>query len=86
MKLDLKISLKEDLLFKKIFSNQEVLEDLINSFLEVVNIKERFYTIKGIEEYIWPNSKDKKVFAGDVVATLNNGDIVNLDYMNFLFM
>ena len=76
---DLKISLKEDLLFKKIFSNQEVLEDLVNSFLDVVNIKERFYTIKGIEEYIWPNSKDKKVFAGDVVATLNNGDIVNLE-------
>ena len=77
MKLDLEISLKEDLLFKKIFSNQEALEDLINSFLEVMDIKERFYAVNcEAEACILPNSKDKKVFAGDVVATLNNGDIV----------
>ena len=39
-----------------------------------------------VEASILPNSKDKKVYAGDVIATLNNWDIVNLDYMNFLFM
>ena len=74
---NLEISLKEDLLFKKIFSNQEVLEDLINSFLDVIDIKERFYAVKcEAEASILPNTKDKKVFAGDVVATLNNGDII----------
>ena len=80
MKTDLEISLKEDLLFKKIFSNQEALEDLINSFLEVMDIKERFYAVKcEAEASILPNTKDKKVYAGDVIATLNNWDIVNIE-------
>ena len=80
MKTDLNISLKEDLLFKKIFSNQEALEDLINSFLEVMDIKERFYAVNcEAEACILPNTKDKKVFAGDVVATLDNGDIVCIE-------
>ena len=77
---DLKICLKDDLLFKKIFSDQEVLEDLVNSFFEVMGMEERFKAVKcEAEECILPNSKDKKVFAGDVVATVASGDILNLE-------
>ena len=57
MKTDTEISLKDDLLFKKIFSNQLVLEDLVNSFLDVMGIKERFYAVKcEPEATILPNT------------------------------
>ena len=80
MKTDTEISLKDDLLFKKIFSNQLVLEDLVNSFLDVMGIKERFYAVKcEPEATILPNTKDIKVYAGDVIATLSNGDILNIE-------
>ena len=80
MQTDYKIDLKEDLLFKKIFSNQLVLEDLVNSFLDVKGIKERFYAVKcDAEASILPNTKDIKVYAGDVIATLSNGDIVCIE-------
>ena len=45
-----------------------------------MDMKERFKAVKcEAEECILPNSKDKKVFAGDVVATVASGDILNLE-------
>ncbi len=45
-----------------------------------MGMEERFKAVKcEAEECILPNSKDKKVFAGDVVATVSTGDILNLE-------
>ncbi len=56
------VTLTNDLCFKYVFSNKEILEYFINSFLEYINQDTSFlFTDIGIQEYIMPN---KKTFIG----------------------
>ena len=72
--------LMDDITFKYVFKDQEILKDFINSFLEYVGIKEK-YTLSKMEEQsiLFPEHKEKKVFYSDIVAILSNGDIINIE-------
>ena len=73
-------TLKDDLTFKYVFSQEEILKDLINSFLDFVNIKNDFIlTNIQVQNYMLPNNQNIKGFFGDIVATLANGSIINIE-------
>ena len=73
-------TLKDDLTFKYVFSQEEILKDLINSFLEFVNIKNDFIlTNIQVQNYMLPNNQNIKGFFGDIVATLASGSIINIE-------
>ena len=73
-------TLKDDLTFKYVFSQEEILKDLINSFLEFVNIKNDFIlTNIQVQNYMLPNNQNIKGFFGDIVATLASGNIINIE-------
>jgi predicted transposase/invertase (TIGR01784 family) len=57
-----------------------VLEDLINSFFKMINsdLKFKFSNIEAEKELL-PNNKFSSVCYGDIVATLNNKDIINFE-------
>ena len=58
-------TLKDDLTFKYVFSQEEILKDLINSFLEFVNIKNDFIlTNIQVQNYMLPNNQNIKGFLG----------------------
>ena len=73
-------TLKDDLTFKYVFSQEYLLQDLINSFLEYVglNYKTSLMNIK-VQDYMLPNKEKVKGFFGDIVVTLDNGYIISLE-------
>ena len=74
------INLKNDDIFKYVFSYEYILRDFINSFLEYIGEKEKVYIENVIPQYyIMPEEKSIKEYYGDLVATLNNSDIVSLE-------
>lgn len=74
------VGLTNDLCFKKVFSNKEILEDFINSFFKYLG-KDITYEYSDIEfqSAIMPNNKNIKLHYGDIIITLSNGDIINLE-------
>ena len=75
-----------DLCFKYIFSKKHILEDFINSFLEYINIKEKFKFMDITpERIIMPNNKSYKIYYGDIIAILNNQNIISLEMYKDLF-
>jgi len=74
------VTYTNDLCFKKVFSVKEILEDFINSFLKFMDIDESYeYSDIRFQSMIMPNSKNIKLYYGDIIITLSNGDIINLE-------
>ena len=70
----------KDLLFKKIFSNERILNDFIKSFYEYIGKREEFEVLKTIpQELLFPKNKKGKHYYGDIVATLSNDTIISLE-------
>lgn len=74
------VNLTNNLCFKKVFSNKIILEDFINSFFKYLgkNITYEYSDIE-FESAIMPHNKNIKSYYGDIIITLNNGDIINLE-------
>ena len=72
--------LTDDLTFKKVFSNSDVLRDFIYAFYEYLNINKdiKFQSILS-EKYLEGNNKNVKAFYSDIVGTLDNGNIIFLE-------
>lgn len=72
--------LTDDLTYKYVFSKNVILKDFINSFLEYIEFNYRFNFSNIIpESFIMPNNQKLKCYYGDIVGTLDNGDIVSLE-------
>lgn len=77
-------SMTDDLLFKYLFTKEEIVTDFLNSLfsylsLETVNIK---YIIP--EKMMQAEKQNVKNFYGDIVLTLEDGEIISLEcYNNF---
>ncbi len=80
MNIDTYKTLTDDLCFKYVFSNKEILKDFINSFLEYINISFKFSFTSIIPEYyIMPNNKKLKAYFGDIVSLLDNENIISIE-------
>ncbi len=78
--------LYKDLNFKNIFRRENILEDFINSFLEYNNSTLKFKIIYAYPEAcIMPNHENVKLYFGDIVGILNNGDLVSLEMYSDIF-
>lgn len=74
------VGLTNDLCFKKVFSKKEILEDFINSFFKFLKRDVTYeYSDITFQSAIMPNNKNIKMYYGDIIVTLNNGDIINLE-------
>ena len=70
----------DDLVFKYLFSNELFLKDFINSYFKYIEEDKEFY-FSNIEaqSYIKAPIRDLKNYYGDIIATLNTGEIVNIE-------
>lgn len=77
---DIFINLTNDLCLKKVFSNKEILEDFINLFFKYLGECVTYeYSDIEFQSAIMPNNKNIKLYYGDIIITLSNGDIINLE-------
>ncbi len=74
------VGFTNDLCFKKVFSAREILEDFINSFLKFMGLNVSYeYSDIRFQSMIMPDNKNIKLFYGDIIITLSNGDIISLE-------
>ena len=72
--------LKDDLTFKKVFSNKLIMQDLVNSFLQAINYDAHYVSSNvELQSIILPDNKFHKVYYGDIVATLSDGSIIDIE-------
>jgi len=72
--------LSNDLVFKYVFSNGSFLKDLINSYFDYIGTDKQFHFSKiEAESLIKSHNKNIKNYFGDIIATLNTGEIINLE-------
>ncbi len=78
--LDTFSTLLSDLCFKYVFSHEEILKDFINSFFRSLNLDISFkFTSVKAQDYIMPNNKKVHSYFGDLVATLDNDMIIDVE-------
>ena len=68
-----------DLTFKYVFSHDYILKDLINAFLEYINSNLSVDYINIIPNEIYPINNKTKLFIGDIICTLNDSSIINVE-------
>ena len=72
--------LDDDIAFRYLFKEKDILEDFVNSFLEYVNIPRVFYSYSSkFHKDMLADTKNIRVFYGDVVVTLDNEDILDIE-------
>ena len=73
-------SLLDDLTFKNVFSNSHLLKWFINNFMRYLNLRVRCYDSQVISQYyIKPHNKKYKLYYSDLVAILDNENIICLE-------
>lgn len=83
MKTESIITLKNDLAFKYVFSEEKYLKDFINSFFEFMGISKKVVNVQAVPEYLIKSAYiNGKLFFGDVVATLDDSTILWLEMYN----
>lgn len=83
MKTESTITLKDDLTFKHVFSEEKYLKDFINSFFEFMGISKKVVNVQAVPEYLIKSAYiNGKLFFGDVVATLDDSTILSLEMYN----
>ena len=72
--------LQEDTTFKSVFAHPEILEYLINAFLEYLGLDLKFLSTSiEVDSFMLPDNKEIKGFKGDIKANLDNGDLINIE-------
>ena len=81
MKTDVEFKgIKDDLIFKFLFSHKEILIDLINSYLNFINEDKHVYVEKiEPQKAILADKYIKKDFYSDLMVTLNTGEIIIIE-------
>lgn len=78
--------LTDDLLFKCVFSEEKFLKYFINLFFRFLNDNSEFaFTNITPEYFIKPEFKNIKGYYGDIVANLDNNNIVSLEMYKYPF-
>ena len=85
MPTKIKNLLIDDLTFKYIFTKEIILIDFINSFLEYINSPKRVVYVKLEPQEILPHNKKLKLYIGDIICTLDDGTIVNIEMYSHNF-
>ncbi len=75
----------KDLTFKYVFSHDYILKDLINSFLEYINYNQKVDFINIKPKEIFPLNEKFKLFIGDIICTLNDSTIINVEMFSDSF-
>lgn len=72
-------NLTNDLVFKDVFSHQEVTSDLLNSFFSYLNEEKEIVDVQVSKDHsMYGNNKNEKVFIGDILAVLNTNELASL--------
>ena len=79
------IWINSDLVFKHIFSNEEILRDFLNSFLEYVGLDLKIVSVcASAQKYVQNDNINLHDYYLDILAVLSNKQIINLEmYNNF---
>ena len=78
-------AITDDLVFKHLFSREEILSDFLNSYYEYMNEQLKVVRVKSnIDEVIKGSKRKYKVYYGDIMAYIDNGEIVSIEmYQQF---
>ena len=78
-------AITDDLVFKHLFSREEILRDFLNSYYEYMNEQLKVVRVKSnIDEVIKGSKRKYKVYYGDIMAYIDNGEIVSIEmYQQF---
>ena len=80
MKVDTFLGLSDDLTFKHVFSNEIILTDFLNSFFLFINEIKRVVKIKvNTDEKIRADKRKYKLYYGDIMAYLDNGEVLSIE-------
>ena len=79
------VGLTDDLVFKHVFSKMEILVDFLNSYFAFFHEKKRVVEVKAsTDDPIKGNKRKHKVYYGDIMAYLDNGEMVSIEmYKSF---
>lgn len=77
--------LTDDLTFKYVFRHEDVLKDFINSYFDYIGETIAFYVSSiDAQKLEFSSKRDKKNYYMDLVGTLSNGQIIDLEmYQSF---
>ena len=77
------VGLTDDLVFKHLFSKKEILADFLNSYYDFFHEKKRVVEVKtSTDDPIKGNKRKHKVYYGDIMVYLDNGEMVSLEMYN----
>lgn len=79
------IWINSDLVFKHVFSNEEILRDFLNSFLEYVGLDLKIVSVcASAQKYVQNDNINLHDYYLDILAVLSNKQVINLEmYNNF---
>ena len=74
------INLTNDVLFKYIFSHEELAKDLLNAVFDYIGIPKKIKKVEVFKDYpMYGKNLEDKIFYGDIVAILDTGEIVSVE-------
>ena len=74
------VNLTNDILFKYVFSHEEVTFDLLKSFFNYIGIPKEIESIQVFKDYsIYGTNMEDKVFYSDIVAILEDTEYISIE-------
>ena len=74
------VNLTNDVLFKYVFSHEELAKDLLTSVFDYIGISKKIEKIEVFKDYpMYGKKLEDKIFYGDIVAILDTGEIVSIE-------
>ena len=74
------VNLTNDVLFKYVFSHEELVKDLLASVFDYIGISKKIEKIEVFKDYpMYGKKLEDKIFYGDIVAILDTGEIVSIE-------
>ncbi len=79
------IWINNDLVFKYVFSNEEILEDFLNSFLDYIGLDLKIVSVSvNAQKFVQNDNINLHDYYLDILAVLSNKQVINLEmYNNF---
>ena len=80
MNTKINVTLSDDICFKYIFSKEEILKDFLNSFFQFIREKKKVVKVRTSSNVpIYGDKFHHKIYYGDVVASLDTGEVVIIE-------
>ena len=78
------VNLTNDILFKYVFSHEEVTFDLLKSFFNYIGIPKEIESIQVFKDYsIYGTNMEDKVFYSDIVAILEDTEYISIEMYTY---